>query len=187
MVKRNLIFGVLILLVIGLYYIYTPSDKQQSPFMMDITTEPTFQSKTMITTVYDPAGNRLYKILANQVTHYTENGDTFFQAPDLTIFNPKGSVSWHISANEARLTKDRMLNLNGNVKLVNLTPKSQLQRITMSTAQINLTTQIVTSRDQVTLEGPGFYSTGSKLRGNLKEKTAHLLENVKTFYSNSLQ
>lgn len=182
MLKRNLIFGLLIILVIALYYVFLPSDEMDN-FNSDFANVPTYQSKMITTTVYDVAGVMVNKIIAQRVSHYSANGDTYFQYPDVTLFTPKGMPSWQISAHEARLTKTQMLHLTGEVKVINLQPNSQLERILASRANVDLTTQTVTSSSEVMLEGPGFYSTGSKLKGDLKKKTAELLENVKTFYS----
>ena len=52
---------------------------------------------------------------------------------------------------------------------------------------VDLTTQLVTSKDPVKIKGTGFFSTGVGLVGNLREKTANILENVKTFYNSEAQ
>lgn len=47
---------------------------------------------------------------------------------------------------------------------------------------MNLITQDVASDDEVTLFGIGFTSEGMRMRGNLRDKTAELIEKVKTSY-----
>lgn len=184
MLKRNLIFALLIFLTLGLYYFFSPSDEDNDDFIVDITEAPIYQSKSMMTRVYDPAGVQIYQVVAYQVSYNADDGNTHFQKPNMTIYSANGALSWYISADRARLTKKRTIDLNGDVSIVNLTPNSQLERITTHSAEVNLATQIVTSPDKVTLHGPNFYSTGYKLKGDLRKKTANLLENVKTFYSN---
>jgi lipopolysaccharide export system protein LptC len=69
------------------------------------------------------------------------------------------------------------------VQADSLTPEtSQLQRIKTDNARVNLTTQDVASDDEVTLYGTGFTSNGMKMRGNLRDKTAELIEKVTTSY-----
>ncbi|WP_392566018.1 LPS export ABC transporter periplasmic protein LptC [Utexia brackfieldae] len=184
MSKRNIIYGLLIILAVCVYYYFSPTQTQQMPSTLDISQSPTYQSQAMVTTIYDPAGEVIYKITAQQVSHFADNGDTYFVQPDLTLYNQNKTLSWNIQAKEARLSKARVLYLNGEVKLINLVPNDQLERITTESAEVNLITQTVKSDDQVTIDGVGFYSTGQKLTGNLKTKTAKLLENVKTFYNN---
>lgn len=187
MSKKNLIFALLIFLTLGLYYFVSPTEEDSDNVIVDITEAPIYQSKSMMTRVYDPTGIQIYQVIAYQISYNADDGNTHFQKPDVMIYNASGAPSWHISADKARLTKKRMIDLNGDVSLVNLTPNSQLERITTHSAKVNLATQTVTSPDKVTLHGPNFYSTGYKLEGNLRQKTANLLENVKTFYFSLLQ
>ena len=75
-----------------------------------------------------------------------------------------------------------MLYLYGHVEVDSLTPDAQLQKIKTDNARVNLITQDVSSDDEVTLFGVGFTSNGMKMRGNLRDKTAELIEKVKTSY-----
>ena len=92
---------------------------------------------------------------------------------DTVVYSPEGAL---------KLTKDRMLYLYGNVEVDALSADSQLRKITTDNAQINLVTQDVTSDDMVTLYGTTFNSSGLKMRGNLRSKTAELIEKVRTSY-----
>jgi len=95
--------------------------------------------------------------------------------------------TWSIKSDRAKLTNDRMLYLYGHVEVNSLTKDAQLERIKTDNAQVNLVTQDVQSDDQVTLYGRGFNSTGMKMRGNLRTKTAELIEKVKTNYEINAQ
>ncbi len=95
--------------------------------------------------------------------------------------------SWKLSANQARLTKDQILYLEGNVVAQNLTSDSRLQRIETESAVVNLKTQDMTSETQVKIKGKNFSSTGLKLVGNLRQQVATLKEQVKTYYEVSKQ
>jgi len=86
-------------------------------------------------------------------------------------------------AKHATLTRDKLLYLNEQVILTNLLPDSQLHKVMTDNARVDLTTQMVTSSDPVTIEGTNFSSTGTGLLGNLRNKTADILENVKTYYN----
>lgn len=63
-----------------------------------------------------------------------------------------------------------------------MTPTSQLERITTDNAQVNLVTQDISSDDEVTLYGSNFTSHGLKMRGNMRDKTARLIDKVNTYY-----
>lgn len=75
-----------------------------------------------------------------------------------------------------------MLYLYGDVQIDSLTDDSQLQRISTENAIADLDTQDVSSDDEVTIIGVGLKSVGLKMRGNLREKRAELIEQVNTYY-----
>lgn len=181
--KKNIIYLILIILVIGIYYYQSDSDRSSLLPENNISEEPTYQSKEMLTVVYDPTGTLIYKIVATQVQYFDQKSETKFEAPYVTLYGNDKTASWTVRANNALLTKQRVLYLKGDVEVNNLSPNAQLERITTDNAEINLLTQLINSEDEVIIQGPGFYSTGNKLQGNLREKTANLLENVKTYYS----
>ncbi|WP_323159353.1 LPS export ABC transporter periplasmic protein LptC, partial [Pseudomonas marginalis] len=63
-----------------------------------------------------------------------------------------------------------------------LSKDSQIQRISTQSAIVNLTTQDVSSEDKVTIIGLGLKSVGMKMRGNLRNRTAELIDDVNTHY-----
>lgn len=144
--------------------------------------EPTYQSQQMITIVYNPEGLLNYKLTAEDVKYYAKPEDTWFTLPVMIIFDKEQVAIWSIRANRAKLTKSRMLYLYGDVEVNSLTTTSQLEKIKTDNADIDLTTQDISSDDRVTLYGASFTSEGMKMRGNLRSKTAKLIEKVKTYY-----
>lgn len=144
--------------------------------------QPDYQSKFTDTLLYDPAGKLQYQLIAYNVEHYASEKESWFEQPVLTLFSQEVVEIWTISADKAKLTNKQMLYLYGNVKIRSLDPSSQLQTVDTSSATINLTTQDITSEEQVMLIGQGFRSNGLKMRGNLRNKHAQLIEKVKTTY-----
>lgn len=144
--------------------------------------EPTYLSDNSHTVVYNPDGALSYKLASDKVTHYATDAVSWFDNPKMTTYDENKVATWSVRADKAKLTNDRMLFLYGNVEVTSLTPDAQLKKITTDNALVNLTTQDVTSNDRVTLYGRNFNSTGMKMRGNLRKKTAELIEKVKTSY-----
>ncbi|CAM3306473.1 Lipopolysaccharide export system protein lptC [Xenorhabdus nematophila F1] len=148
---------------------------------------PTYQTQEAVTFVYDPEGKLAYKLVADDVKNFADTKLTWFTKPVLTTYDPNslsGTLkdTWAVSADKAKLTNDQMLYLYGNVLVNSLNNASQLQKITTDNATVNLTTQDVASDDQVTLIGIDIKSVGMKMRGNLRNKTAELIEKVTTQY-----
>lgn len=183
MTKKNLIYILLITLVIGVYFYQNDKSTNTLIPTIDLTNQPLYQSDKMVTMIYDPLGNLNYKMSAAKVKYFEQSEHTLFEAPDIISYNRENNATWHIKANHATLVGNKILYLSDNVLLVNQLPNSQLRKIFTDNVKIDLKTQIVTSEDPVTIEGPTFTSKGNKLLGNLRNKTADILENVKTYYN----
>ncbi|MDR7343572.1 lipopolysaccharide export system protein LptC [Pantoea alhagi] len=144
--------------------------------------EPTYTSANSSTVVYNPTGSLSYKLVSDKVTYFSADEISWFDNPLMTTYDENKIPAWSVRADKAKLTKDRMLYLYGHVEVNSLAKDAQLERIKTDNAQVNLVTQDVMSNDQVTLYGRSFNSTGMKMRGNLRTKTAELIEKVKTNY-----
>ncbi|NDL63537.1 LPS export ABC transporter periplasmic protein LptC [Acerihabitans arboris] len=156
-------------------------DGGQAPAAAD-NGEPTYQSEHTITLVYNPVGGLNYRLISEHVDHFALEQITWFTRPVATMYDDNKVATWTVRADRAKLTNDKMLYLYGHVQVDSLTETSQLQRIRTDNAVVNLVTQDVSSDDEVTLYGIGFNSKGMKMRGNLRNKTAELIEKVKTSY-----
>ncbi len=177
----TLLLGLLALVLIG----WTLSDTTEKQAEVPIDNQdPTYQSQHSVTIVYDPTGKLNYKLVSDQVKYYATDLVSWFTNPVVTTYDPDTSVAtWTIRSDRAKLTNDKMLYLYGHVQIDSLTPTtSQLQRIKTDTAQVNLDTQDVASDDEVYIYGTGFTSNGMRMRGNLRNKTAQLIEKVNTNY-----
>ena len=176
-----ILLSLLVLVFIGINLV--DKDDAVKPFVNS--GEPTYQSEHTSTVVYNPTGALAYHLIADHVENFSEPAESWFMQPVLTTFDVNDAnkvATWSVKADKAKLTNDRMLYLYGHVEITALTPDSQLRRITTDNAQVNLVTQDVSSDDLVTLYGTTFNSSGLKMRGNLRSKTAKLIEKVRTSY-----
>lgn len=142
----------------------------------------TYQSRHIVTIIYDPTGKLSYKLVAEEVKYYNTDELSWFNQPVMTLFDENAVATWSVRADRGKLTKDRMLHLYGHVEVNSLTTTSHLEKIKTDNAQVNLLTQDVSSDDEVTLIGVNFISHGMKMRGNLREKNAELIDKVKSIY-----
>ena len=151
------------------------------PIIVD-SNEPTYTTEHALTRVYNLKGALNYQLVTQDVEHFAAESTSWFTKPVMTQYDENKLATWEIRADRAKLTGDNTLYLYGNVVVSALTPDSQLRRITTDNASINLVTQDISSDDMVTLYGTNFNSSGMKMRGNLRHKTAQLIEKVKTSY-----
>ena len=158
------------------------ADKDDSSQAVINANDPTYKSEHTDTVVYSPEGALSYRLIAEHVEYFSDQAVSWFTNPVLTTFDANKVPTWSIKADKAKLTNDRMLYLYGHVEINALTEDAQLRKITTDNAQVNLTTQDVSSDDLVTLYGTTFNSSGLKMRGNLRSKNAELIEKVRTSY-----
>lgn len=181
--KKNLICLLLLIIVIGAYYNYQKGDEPASKSTQNALDKPIYQSDNMLTNIYDLSGELIYQIESIHVRHFDNSGNTEFDLPNFTFYDQQHLATWHIKAKKATLTNDKHLYLYQDVQLDNLAQDAQLKQVKTDNAVIDLTSQLVTSKDPVIINGVGFYSTGIGLASDLHTKTANILENVKTYYN----
>lgn len=178
-VRLSLFLGAIAIVLVGWL---VATSEQVAPTLGTVKGDPSFWGNNMLTVVYDPEGKLHYKLVSTKVKYYAETGDTDFTQPLMTLYSQTGIPIWMVRADSAVLTKDRMLYLKNNVEVNSLTPESQLERLETAQATINLKTQDITSDTEVKLYGTNFTSTGLKMVGNLRNRTAALQEQVKSYY-----
>ena len=195
-IRWNVILGLIALGSLGWFYSLN-SDKPDLSNLVKKPDSPDYIGNKMETTVFSPEGKKQYLSTADKVKHYIVDGHTEFEMPLVYLFdvstsnnaeesnNPAKlleSQSWKLSAKKAKLTKDEMLYLEGDVIAESLEPTSRLQRIETEVAVVNLKTQDISSDTMVKINGQNFNSTGLKMVGNLRQQIATLKEQVKTYY-----
>lgn len=176
-----IILSLLVLVFIGFNLV----DKDTAQQSVTNSNDPVYQSEHNTTIVYNPAGALAYRLNNEHVEYFSDRSESWFTQPVLTTYDindPEKAATWSVKADKAKLTNDRMLYLYGHVEINALAPDSQLRKITTDNAQVNLITLDISSDDLVTLYGTTFNSSGLKMRGNLRSKTAKLIEKVRTSY-----
>ena len=205
-IRWTLVLSVIALAVLGWFYSLQQEDAQLTE-LIKAPDSPEYVGQNMQTTMYSPTGKPQYLASAIKVEHFTNDGRTEFAQPVVVLLDlevsqkgvkkaegeqaaeqsaeqatNKTTENWKLSADKAKLTKDNMLYLEGNVVAQSLSPMSRLKRIETESALVNLKTQDISSDKMVKINGQNFSSTGLKLVGNLHQQVATLKEQVKTFY-----
>lgn len=184
-IRWNIILSVLALISLAWFYSLQPDDNELNQLIKS-NDSPEYTGEKMSTAVFSPTGKKQYLATADKVEHYNNDGRTEFHQPLVYLFDIEdeklGKQSWKLSAHKAKLTKNNMLYLEGNVIAETLLENAKLQKVVTESAVVNLTTQDITSDTMVTIKGQHFSSTGLKLHGNLQQQIATLKEQVKTHY-----
>ncbi|VFP80292.1 LPS export ABC transporter periplasmic protein LptC [Candidatus Erwinia haradaeae] len=149
--------------------------------------EPTYITTHLQMLIYSQNGDLSNKINANQAKYYSHNKIICFIQPIVKTYDEKNNPSWRIRADQAQLTHDKILYLYGNILIKSLSHNTQIKKIHMNNAKINLITQDIISEDHIILYGHTFHATSMKLHGNLRKKTIELTDQVKSFYNTDNQ
>lgn len=177
---------ILILITLALggwaYYLYQNDNKDDLIGLIKREGSPEYTGKQMETTVYDLKGKPQYFASSKEIKRYESTERTEFIQPLLNLFNAETALKqWKVTADHAEITKEKILNVKGNVKIESLDPTSRLQKIETDSLSVDLNTQDIFSESVVKSQGMGFTTTGTGLKGNLKKQVATLTKDVKTY------
>ncbi|WMY97092.1 MAG: LPS export ABC transporter periplasmic protein LptC [Arsenophonus sp.] len=183
MQKSKIFCNIILILMIFtiICWNFNHSQKIKKPIIID-KHQPSYQTINSITYIYDSLGKLIYKLITDQAYYFSNNKNSSFKKPILIIYNTESIPIWKITANQAKLTDDYMLYLNGDVQINNLNKNLNLKNILMKNSTINLKTQDIISNNRVIITGNNFKTISMKIHGNIKKHTAKLSENVKTYY-----
>lgn len=166
----------------GWYYSLQEKEKSGLEDLIKKEGQPEYVGNKMSTSVYDLKGKPQYFAQADEIKRYESTERTEFLKPFIELFAKEESFKqWKVSADYAEITKEKMLNLKGNVRLQALDPLSRLQQISTDTLTVDLNTQDIFTESVVKSVGSGFTTTGTGLKGNLKQQVATLQKDVKSY------
>lgn len=176
----------LILLTLGLsawtYYLYHDQTQDDLSGLVKRADTAEYVGQGTNAMVYDLNGSPQYSASAVEIKRFEKEDRTVFSSPTVEIFNVEnGLKQWTLQADKAEITREKLLHLVGNVVLQSLDQTTQLQRIETDSLEVDLNTQDIFSESQVKSQGLGFITTGTGLKGNLKQQIATLSKDVKTY------
>ena len=166
----------------GWWYSLQPKDANPLDNLIKQQGTPDYTGEKLSTEVFDLQGKPQYYAEAQEIKRFEETELTEFLRPLVNLFDKESSQKlWELTANQAEITKEKILTLSGNVKLNALDKTSRLQRIETEKLIVDLNTQDIQTDEGVKSTGLGFTTTGVGLKGNLKQQVATLLKDVKSF------
>lgn len=181
-VRLNIILLLIVAVLAGWYFSQQESKNSNLADLVKREDSPEYMGQKMETTVFDIKGKPQYFAQANEIKRYESTERTEFFKPLLNLFDAETALKqWKVTSDYAEVTKDKILNLKGNVKIQSLDQTSRLTSIETEQLSVNLTTQDIFTDSVVKSTGMGFTTTGTGLTGNLKKQVATLTKDVKTY------
>ncbi|WP_159714916.1 LPS export ABC transporter periplasmic protein LptC [Blochmannia endosymbiont of Camponotus nipponensis] len=142
----------------------------------------TRQGNNVVINIYNKIGQLKFKLTAHCIQYFSDQQITWFIYPNVTAFDEKNIPTWKITANQAKLSYEKILHLYEYVYVTNLKNNACFQSIETNQATINLITQDFISNEKVIIHGHCFYSIGMKMDANLHTQTAKLIDNTQIYY-----
>ncbi len=178
--RLNIILIIITAGLLGLYFSLQQGNLNLSD-LIKREGQPEYVGNKVTTEVFNVNGKPQYFVEADEIKHYEKIGKIELKKPLLNLFNTIDAFKeWQVTAQDAQITKDNILRLEGNVIIKSFQENSKLKEFNSELLFINLDTYDVFTDKVITAKGSGFRTTGKGLKGNLKKQTAVVKENVKT-------
>lgn len=125
--RLTLVLCIIVAILGGWYYNLQEKNNTSTAQLIKREGEPEYVGNRMSTSVYDLKGNPQYFAQADEIRRFESNERTEFSKPFIELFAKDSTAKqWKVSADYAEITKEKILNLSGNVKLDALDPTSHL-------------------------------------------------------------
>lgn len=140
---------------------------------------PNYSALNLNSKLYDKEGRLSHQVAAEKMEHYEELGFAIFENPVYTLFLDDGQP-WQITAMEGTLYNNNRIQLERNVKIVNLRSEEYVKAIATEYIEIDLQSKTLFSDQLVEITGQDYLVTSVGIFGDLVSQQYELKEHVKT-------
>lgn len=167
--------------VVLILYLPILLEKEESPVVNNQGSDliPNYSAKNLNSKLYDKSGKLSHRVVAEKMEHYDRLGFAVFDNPVYTIYLDNGDP-WQITAEEGVLYDNNRIQLEKNVKIVNLQSDEYVKQITTEFIEINLSDKTLSSDQLVNISGIDYTVQSIGLFGDLATQQYELKEHVQT-------
>jgi lipopolysaccharide export system protein LptC len=174
--------GLLLLLLAAISYWWHSSSEDSASITTERELIPDFIAEQLTRTVYDEDGQLSELMQAERMEHYEWLGFTQLEKPVFTLLDRAHNLSWQASSVSAVLYPNDKLILDGEVLLQNLTAGDLIDRVQTSYLEMSLHSEQLSTEEEVTIFGSGFFMHGLGMQANLNEQTIFIKHHIRTEY-----
>ncbi|WP_115720025.1 LPS export ABC transporter periplasmic protein LptC [Gallaecimonas mangrovi] len=131
---------------------------------------------------FDENGKLSMQVNAKSMTHYNLRQETWLVAPRFITYNNEQHSPWRITAEKAKVTGQRLVDLQNNVIIQSLIDDGPIKQINTDALELNLVKKTMNTDDPVVIVGPGYTTKGVGLNAKLDEQQVRLKSQVSTEY-----
>lgn len=173
------IFSVVLLLYMPILF---EEEEAQSNNNDDSPLVPNYQAINLNSKLYDENGRLSHQVAATKMEHFDELGFAVFDDPIYTLYLDNGEP-WQVTADEGTLYSNNRIQLEKNVRIVNLRTDEYIKEITTEYIEIDLQNKTLSSDQTVNILGVDYQVKSIGLFGDLATQQYELKEHVQTqFY-----
>jgi len=143
---------------------------------------PNYQAVNLNSMLYDKEGKLSHQVVADKMEHYEDLGFAIFENPVYTLYLD-GGEPWRVTAAEGTLNDNNSIELEKNVKIVNLRSQEYVKQITTEYIKINLQDKTLYSDQLVEISGVDYTVKSIGLNGNLSTQQYELTQHVQTQFN----
>jgi len=177
------IFTAVLLLYLSILF---DEDEERSGSTEPSPLVPNYQAINLNSKLYDKNGKLSHQVAADKMEHYQDLGFAVFEGPVYTLYLDDGEP-WQLSANEGTLYNNSRIQLEKNVKIVNLRTQEFVREISTEYIEINLQDKTLHSDQLVNITGQDYRITSLGMIGDLTTQQYELKEHVQTIFYPSHQ
>ena len=174
-----LVFSAVLALYLPILFEVEP-DNLEAP--SDLALIPNYQAVNLNSKLYDKDGELSHQVVATKMEHYEALGFAVFENPVYTLYVDNGEP-WQVTAMEGTLYTGSRIQLERNVKIVNLRTQEYVRQITTEYIEIDLKNKTLHSDQTVEISGDDYLVTSVGLFGDLTTQQYELKEHVKTEFN----
>lgn len=174
-----LIFTAVAVLYLPVFFEDDPIDPKNQD---DIELVPNYEAVNLNSKLYDKQGRLSHQVAADKMEHYEDLGFAVFENPVYTLYLDDGQP-WQITANEGTLYENNRIQLEKDVRIVNLRSFEYVREITTEYIEIDLQTKTLSSDQQVIINGVNYAITSVGMFGDLTTQQYELRDHVQTQFS----
>jgi lipopolysaccharide export system protein LptC len=174
-----IIFTAVLLLYLPLLF---EDEELQVTSEQDIELIPNYQAVNLNSKLYDKEGRLSHQVAAQKMEHYEALGFAVFHNPIYTLYLDDGQP-WQVTADEGTLYSNNRIQLEKNVKIVNLRSQEYIEEISTEYIEINLQDKTLSSDQKVTISGLNYEVNSIGIFGNLTTQQYEFKQHVQTQFN----
>ncbi|KFZ38863.1 hypothetical protein HR45_00195 [Shewanella mangrovi] len=168
---------------IVLYWQVQTKRNNEQPTVVSTEAQPDYVADNLKSVSFDENGKIATRVSATHMEHFADTDTTVFEQPIYHIYPDNGDAQWKMSAEQGQLNRTQhKVVLQNNVMIDAITPDDPIRSLTTQYLELDVSTMIMTSQEQVFMKGSGFHASGIGLYADLNAQQLKLLSDIKGTY-----